>query len=237
MNASPRKNARLPLILCLLVGGAAAAQAELVVLATGAVMKVDTYEVSGERIRLTLPSGGEVVIPLLHVDRIVDDEVVPLPPPPPVSAPLDFPLAWTSEAQAPPVKYGDLIATTAQRHGVNPELVAAVIRAESASNPRAVSRKGARGLMQLMPATAAQFGVATHELFEPERNLEAGVRYLAVLVGKLADLDLVLAAYNAGEGAVARHGGVPPYRETREYIARIRRFLGLEPPSAGLAAG
>lgn len=224
-------------LVLLAIAGAPTARAELVVLATGAVMKVDTYEVVGERIRLTLPSGGEVVLPMLHIDRIVDDEVVPEPPPPPVSAPLDFPLVWTPQSATPPVKYGELIATTAARHGVNPELVAAVIRAESASNPRAVSRKGARGLMQLMPATAAQFGVATHELFEPERNLEAGVRYLAVLVGKLDSLDLVLAAYNAGEGAVARHGGVPPYRETREYIARIRRFLGLEPPAASLAAG
>jgi soluble lytic murein transglycosylase-like protein len=128
-----------------------------------------------------------------------------------------------------------LIFETARRHGVNPELVAALVRAESAFDPAALSHKGARGLMQLMPATARRFGVSPIESYDPGRNLEAGTRYLAWLLVRFdGDVVRALAAYNAGEGTVERYGGVPPYRETRTYIRRIYATLGLTESVAAL---
>jgi soluble lytic murein transglycosylase-like protein len=203
-----------------------------VILADGDVLKVASYEVAAEQARLTLPSGGRLTMPLERIERVVDDEVVPEPEPAPAvaaaapAAPL--PLAFDESQAVPEGPYGTQIYEAARRHKVNPQIVAAVIRAESAGNARAVSRKGARGLMQLMPATAKRFGVRSDRLFDPQQNLEAGVRYLKWLAEHFpGDLAKVLAAYNAGEGAVARYGGIPPYRETREYVRRIYTTLGL----------
>lgn len=109
----------------------------------------------------------------------------------------------------------------ADRHQVDPALVQAVIGAESAWNPNAISRKGAQGLMQLMPATANELGVK--DAFDPKQNIEGGVRHLRSLLEKYdGDLDRVLAAYNAGGGAVDRAGGVPNFRETRNYVQKIQ---------------
>jgi len=109
---------------------------------------------------------------------------------------------------------------TAERHLIDPALVHAMIGAESAWNPYAVSSKGARGLMQLMPDKASELGVS--DSFDPEQNLEGGVRHLRTLLVQYdGDLDLALAAYNAGSGAVSRAGGVPNYRETRDYVRKI----------------
>jgi soluble lytic murein transglycosylase-like protein len=142
-------------------------------------------------------------------------------------------LDFSDSAKAPETPFGDLILDTSRRHGVSSDLVAAMVRAESAFDPRAVSHKGARGLMQLMPATAMRFGVSPESLFDPRQNLEAGVSYLRWLADRYPEApSLVLAAYNAGEGTVARFGGVPPYRETREYIRRVYSSLGLEADSA-----
>jgi len=117
-----------------------------------------------------------------------------------------------------------LIRAVAARHGVSENLVAAIIEAESEFNPRAVSRTGACGLMQLMPQTAALLGVV--DPFDPRENIEGGVRHLRSLMDRFnGNLPLVLAAYNAGERAVIGHGGVPPYRETRQYVKRILRRL------------
>ena len=117
-----------------------------------------------------------------------------------------------------------VIRAVAARYGVSVELIAANIEAESEFNPRAVSRTGARGLMQLMPQTAAILGVS--DPFDPRENIEAGVRHLRSLMDRFdGNLPLVLAAYNAGERAVIGHRGVPPYRETRQYVKRILRRL------------
>jgi soluble lytic murein transglycosylase-like protein len=113
-----------------------------------------------------------------------------------------------------------LVEQAARRHGLDPALVRAVVSVESGFKPGAVSPKGAQGLMQLMPRTAASLGVL--DAFDPEQNLDAGVRHLEALVRQYdGDLTRALAAYNAGQGAVARHGGVPPYRETRAYVRRV----------------
>ena len=123
-------------------------------------------------------------------------------------------------------RYASAIDTEARRHGVDPDLVHAVIRAESAYNPRARSHAGACGLMQLMPATARRFGV--RDIWEPAQNIRGGVTYLRFLLDRFGgDIRLVLAAYNAGEGAVAKYGNrIPPYRETRTYVRRVLRYLG-----------
>ncbi len=117
-------------------------------------------------------------------------------------------------------RFDDLIATHSHEHGVSPLLVKAVIQAESAFNPSAVSPKGALGLMQLMPATARELGV--HNPFHPEQNIRGGVTYLKRLLDMYdQDVTLALAAYNAGPGSVAKYGTIPPYRETREYVRKI----------------
>ena len=117
-----------------------------------------------------------------------------------------------------------VISAVATRYGISVDLIAAVIEAESEFNPRAVSRTGARGLMQLMPETAAMLGVS--DPFDPLENIEGGVRHLCSLMDRFnGNLPLVLAAYNAGERAVINHGGIPPYRETRQYVNRILRKL------------
>ena len=114
------------------------------------------------------------------------------------------------------------IDEVATRHRVPPRLVAAVIAVESEFNPRAVSRRGAQGLMQLMPATAAHLEV--QDSFDPRENIEGGVRHLRVLMDRYRnDLPVVLAAYNAGDTAVLNYRGVPPYRETRQYVIRVLR--------------
>lgn len=121
-------------------------------------------------------------------------------------------------------RYDAQVRAAASRHGLDPLLVHAVVRAESGYDPRAVSRKGAAGLMQLMPGTAASLGVA--DRFVVEANLDGGARYLKALLARFdGDLGLALAAYNAGEGAVLRAGRrVPPYPETRDYVRRVQRF-------------
>lgn len=119
--------------------------------------------------------------------------------------------------------YRDEIASAARRFGVEEAVVRAVIHAESAFNPAAVSHAGAQGLMQLMPATARRFGVT--DSFDASQNIHGGVQYLAWLLRRFnGNLTLAAAGYNAGEGAVDRHGGVPPYRETQNYVVRVAQL-------------
>jgi soluble lytic murein transglycosylase-like protein len=123
------------------------------------------------------------------------------------------------------------IKDVANRYGVSADLIVAIIEAESSFNPRAVSRRGARGLMQLMPETAASLGVG--DPFDPRENIEGGVRHLRALMDRFDNnLPLVLAAYNAGRQAVIDHRGVPPYRQTRQYVSRILRRLDLDDAKA-----
>ncbi|MCX5835967.1 MAG: lytic transglycosylase domain-containing protein [Deltaproteobacteria bacterium] len=121
-------------------------------------------------------------------------------------------------------KYDHLIAKASQKYNIESALIKAVIKAESNFNHMAVSRKGARGLMQLMPATASSLQV--HDSFHPENNIEGGARYLRYLLKYFkGNLSLALAAYNAGENAVIRYGGIPPYRETQTYVQRVLGYL------------
>ncbi|GHB98407.1 lytic transglycosylase domain-containing protein [Thermomonas carbonis] len=132
------------------------------------------------------------------------------------------------------------IAAAAREHGVDESIVRAIIHAESAFNPNALSRVGAQGLMQLMPGTAREVGVS--DAFDPVQNIGGGVRYLAMLLKRFnGNLTLAAAGYNAGPGAVAKYGGVPPYSETRRYVERVGlladRYRGLANPVAAPAQG
>ena len=118
--------------------------------------------------------------------------------------------------------YDGLIGLTAAEHQVQPALVKAVIAAESNFNSAAVSQKGAQGLMQLMPQTAEQLGVS--DPFVPSDNVRGGTRYLRSMLDRYGDLSRALAAYNAGPTAVDRYGGVPPFQETRDYVAKVLNY-------------
>jgi soluble lytic murein transglycosylase-like protein len=128
-------------------------------------------------------------------------------------------LKWLAKQRDRRSSYDRLIEQYADRYNVDPILVRAVIQVESNFNPQCTSNKGARGLMQLMPETASRYGVK--KIADPEENIRGGVAYLADLLEMFSyDLPRVLAAYNAGEGAVTRHGGIPPYSETMTYVKR-----------------
>lgn len=122
-------------------------------------------------------------------------------------------------------QWDDVIDFHANEQGVRPDLVRAVIQVESAFNPRARSNKGAMGLMQLMPSTAREYKVRNP--FDPRTNIEAGIKHLKSLIDRFRGVELALAAYNAGEGAVSKFKGIPPYRETRNYVSRILSLAGM----------
>jgi len=143
------------------------------------------------------------------------------PIPPLFSSPNEF------HPTSTPDIYADLIRETASKNMLPVSLVQAMVRVESDFNPHELSNKGARGLMQVIPATGRRFGVPNPEhLFYPAPNLEAGTAYMAWLLDRYhGDLDLALAAYNAGEAAVDKYRGIPPYRETQNYVKRVRAVL------------
>ena len=187
------------------------AQAELVFFNTGRSMSVKGHRAEGASFVLELRGGGEIVCEASIVSRFAPDEV-PYPEP-------------EVEAQALPVPsvtvagpYSEIIDRVAAEQDVPVKLVRAVIQVESAYNVRARSPKGAMGLMQLMPATARQYAVA--DPYDPASNIEAGIKHLKSLLQRLP-VALALAAYNAGETAVQRFNGIPPYPETRNYVSRI----------------
>jgi soluble lytic murein transglycosylase-like protein len=122
--------------------------------------------------------------------------------------------------------YGEIIAALSQTHGVDPMLVRALIQVESNYKPQARSPRGAMGLMQLMPSTAREYKVRNP--FDPKANIEAGIKHLKALIDRFGVVEKALAAYNAGEGAVQRFNGIPPYRETRNYVSKILSLAGIK---------
>jgi hypothetical protein len=194
------------------------AQAEIVFLSSGRSISVKGHRIDGDAIILTLRNGGEVRCDRTLIDKILPDEV---PYPEPVSAaPAEDgqDTATDSGAVMQSTPYGEIISAMSEAHGVDPLLVRALIQVESNYQARAKSRKGAMGLMQLMPATARVYKVRNP--FDPKANIEAGIKHLKSLIDRFG-VELGLAAYNAGAGAVTRFNGIPPYRETRNYVARI----------------
>jgi soluble lytic murein transglycosylase-like protein len=217
-------SARVPVLaLLLLAGTAVPSRAELVWLTTGRTMSVKSHHVDGDTVTLVLRQGGEVTCPANLVARVDADEV-PYPEPAAEgtsSSAVELPRAPLTGP------FADLIRTAATRNGLNPDLVHAVIRAESNYAPRARSPRGARGLMQLMPQTLREYRV--RNAFDPTSNIDAGARRLRTLLDRYP-LAMALAAYNAGEGAVIRYGGIPPYPETRSYVSRVLGTLGQAAP-------
>jgi len=210
-----------------LVGASSVASAEIVFMTSGSTLSVKGHSTNGDTITLTLRSGGTVTCDRTLIDKIIPDEV-PHPDPIPPSA-LQLPAPPAPPAvrgvQLRDTAYLDLILSAAETHGVDPILVQALIQVESNYQPRARSSKGAMGLMQLMPSVAREYKVKN--AYDPASNIDAGVRKLKTLIdGMKGDLGLALAAYNAGEAAVAKFGGIPPYRETQSYVSRILAIAG-----------
>ena len=203
---------RAILLGVLLTALGTSARAEIALLSSGLTLKLDGHRVEDGLVVLALKGGGEMGVPPAAVRGFVPDEVLDE-----VSVPAGGDLR-------------ELASAAARRHGLDPALVMAVVSVESGFRPQAVSPKGAQGLMQLMPRTASSLGVA--DALDPAQNLDGGTRHLGQLLTLYGgDVTRALAAYNAGEGAVDRHGGVPPYRETRAYVKKVlERYRGEKKP-------
>jgi len=208
----------------MLVMGSLARAAEHVTLKNGFELDCVRREASGDKIRLYLAGkDGAADSNYLEVaaDSIVRVEIVPDVPKeteaaPKVLGPVAIMTAPTKE------EMHEMLAHAGESHDIDEDLLASVVRAESGGQVRAVSRTGAQGLMQLMPGTASAMGV--QDAFQPAQNIAGGTAYLDALLTRYHDnVALALAAYNAGPGAVDKYHGVPPYRETREYVARVIR--------------
>lgn len=180
-------------------------RAEYINLRSGQHLHVTGYELLADRYRLQL-AGGFVDVAIEEVLSIdPEDSFAPLPPAPPTAAPLQ-----------------EIVKAAAARYSVDADLITSVIAAESNFDPKAVSKRNACGLMQLLPETAAQFGVKN--IFDPQENVDAGTHYLRDLLQRYNnDLVLALAAYNAGPEKVQQFGRVPPYQETVSYVRRVKR--------------
>lgn len=213
------------------------AGAELVTLTSGRTLSVKAITMQGDRAVLHLRGGGEMTCAASLIRSVAADEVE-------YPEPVDAVSAFAPEDGADPSTFADaatadrserrpyltqagqfetVIAAAAKRHNVDPRLVHAVITVESRYQPYARSPKGAMGMMQLMPGTARDLRVRNP--YDAAANIEGGVRYLRQLLDRF-DLRLALAAYNAGAATVERFGGVPPYPETRSYVARVLQLAG-----------
>jgi soluble lytic murein transglycosylase-like protein len=191
------------------------ARADIVRLSNGRTMTVDSCIFDGDTVILNMRGGGQIRAPRSLVAELLPDEV------PYARAVAIEALAASPTASGPALGTGAiraLVDRLAAKVGVDSRLAQAVVRVESNYEPLAVSSRGAMGLMQIMPVIAQEFDV--QDPFNPTENLEAGLRHLRDLLSRY-DLTRALAAYNAGEGAVTRYGGIPPYRETRDYVQRV----------------
>jgi soluble lytic murein transglycosylase-like protein len=208
---------RIILSLALILVLPGAAWADILKLTNGRTMSVESCRFDGDTVIIEFRGGGEVKASKDIVAEILPDEV-----PHPMAYALEA-LAMSAAAAGPRLSdlaIRDLVDRVAARLGVNQRLARAVVQVESNYEPKAVSSKGAMGLMQIMPVIAQEFSV--DDPFDPEKNLEAGMKHLRDLLDRYGNDSMrALAAYNAGEGAVSKYGGVPPYRETRDYVQRV----------------
>ena len=216
-------------IACLLLGALPAQGAETAVLRNGYNVRVERHEAVGDHTRLYLDASGKSFADV-RTTEIIRYEAAP-----------ELPVAQTasdSEAAAsdpPTFDLGRALLNASRKYNLDPDLLRCVIHAESNFNPRAISPKGARGLMQLMPATARRLGIG--DSFDPTQNIEAGAQHLSDLLDRYHnDLVTALAAYNAGTDPVEHYRGVPPFRETRAYVARIIREFNRLKGATKLAA-
>ena len=206
------RNVAVDLCLALLLLGSSPSvvRAEIAVMAGGKILHIDRYTRQDEQVTLFITGGGEVTIPSELVLNIVPNEIIEEG-----ESPTEVKLLPHLES---------VIRPAADKYRLDPNLVAAVIWTESSGDPNAVSKKGAQGLMQLMPETARELGV--QRVLDPAENIDGGSRYLRrMLDAHDGDLSLALAAYNAGPTAVARYGGIPPYPETQNYVDKVLRLF------------
>jgi len=188
--------------------GAPAAKADYAVLRSGERLHISSYEVDGDHVTLLVP-GGHVQILATNLLAVEPEEMF---------------RALPAAATDPGVRYANFIRSSAEKHGVDQRLVQLVVEAESNYDAKAVSRKNALGLMQLLPSTAAHYAVTN--VFDPAQNIEAGTHYLKDLLEKYrGNVKFALAAYNAGPEMVDRYGGVPPFSETQHYVRSITAKL------------
>lgn len=196
---------RALLACCLVAAFAPSLRAEYFALRNGQRLHVTSYELLGDKYRLRI-AGGTVEVAVTDVANIEPEEVF-------VSVPAQ---------RQPTTPLGEIVKAAAARYAVDQDLIMSVIAAESNFDPKAVSKRNAKGLMQLLPETAALFNVV--DIFDPKENIEAGTHYLSELLKQYNnDLTLALAAYNAGPEKVTQYGRVPPYRETVSYVSRVKR--------------
>ena len=213
--------------------------AENVTLRNGFDLRCDHHALVDSRVRLYLSAGEDnfIEVPLQDIARV---ELLPDMAPLSRQGPEKPATAAVSNAKLSEADLGEILARAGKVHNLDVDLLASVVKAESGGNSRAVSRAGARGLMQLMPGTANNLGV--EDSYEPNQNVRGGSAYLDALLTQYHDnLALALAAYNAGPEAVSKYHGVPPYHETRAYVARVihefnRRVLAREAQARGSAA-
>jgi hypothetical protein len=216
-----RKLLKLGFVVGFLLIAFSAFATDIAILRNGFSVRHERRENLGAVTRLYLGDGNSSYVDIAtdQIDRFEKDQAAP-PPPVPVVPPTAGMTLPTTAPAAKPQTLNEVINTISDRHHIDPDFISSVIHAESGFNPRAVSPKGARGLMQLMPQTASKLGVSNS--FDPGANVEGGTRYLTELLERYNfDVVKALAAYNAGPGRVAQYRGVPPYYETRVYVAKI----------------
>ncbi len=216
----------VPVFLAACLGASAASATDLIVFEDGRGIRVSGFEFADGLARLTLEDGGELGVPvgsIMAIERAIDAG-----DPPPVenespaidAAALVDGLRANETWRVAAGRYADAIAAAADRNSIERALLAAVAKIESNFNPYAVSPRGACGILQLMPPTVKRFGVKN--VFDVTQNIEGGARYLRWLLDRFGGrVDLALAGYNAGEGAVDRHHGLPPYAETEWYVLKV----------------
>jgi soluble lytic murein transglycosylase-like protein len=197
------------------------ASAELIFFSEQRSMSVASHRFEGDRIIVALRGGGEMSFDRALISKIAPDELPFAEDAPTETKERALPVA-ASRGLAGKTAYDPIIESAATKHDVDARIVKAVIQVESAFQPRARSSKGAMGLMQLMPKTARQY--KARNPYDPASNIDAGTKYLKQLLDEF-ELPLALAAYNAGEGAVRRFGGIPPYAETQAYVMKILGLL------------
>ena len=192
--------------------------AEIVKLTSGQTLRVASIHPVGNQVELRLEGGGSLQVPADRVQGWFTErrpDKITTPPAPALRAGG----AWRQRAG----QYAPMIETASRRYGLHPALLTSMAEVESAFDPRAVSPKGAMGLLQLMPATAERFGV--QDAFDVTQNIEAGARYIDWLLDRFGTVELALAGYNAGEGAVDRYQDIPPYPETENYVVKVLNGL------------
>jgi len=200
-----------PVLLALVLALPAPARADLVRLTNGQTLSVESWQVKGDTAVLVLRDGGQLEAPQSLIAEVLPDEYLHAKPQP-------LPEFIATQGQWTADKLRLLVDRLAARYGVDLKLAHAVVKVESNYEPKAVSPKGAMGLMQIMPMVAQEYAV--DDPFDPEKNVDAGMRVLRALLDRF-DVRTALAAYNAGLAAVARYGGIPPFRETQDYVQRV----------------